>query len=843
MRQNRRRMKTNLEQYQMQDRHNRFYYSPRNIGNSNYNPHSYNRSTNSNRTIYLQKSDPISFFPITIKLIKKDGYNSSFSPQSINYYSPSDSINNNNSYAYYPIKGFRKKYYLEKTPPNNRRYNNKYNKYIYNDNSRNNRNLSQINRLKNSLGNPNQARNVMIKNNVRNNRYISVSPSQNSYIDSRRDKINNYYGNNEIETDRNNYFDDKYRIKYFLPKNHVNKLRFINKKKFISKSPLLSNINNIHKNNLRFIDNTKYNNRSFSYRFYPNNDSYINKYNLENSPDVLSNYTDINQYQKGGRNNINNNFRRKRVSPITFTSVLNNKTPLIISRDKIIKEEINLNDFNDNINNYNNIPNNIFINNNIVYSYNVVKIKLDDLIFIERRLNDIIMALNNGRNIFEIGAINESVEFFVFYFHSSLKNKLSLFFLEPNRLVVKSAFNLNLFIVILTYHLSLNPTMINKVILLLRKIYELIKMNLFLLIRKIMIYYGYEFCRKNESYFRNCIYYLNQNGLSNTYEKDIIDLINMNCISIVNDVGNILNYYKTINNRYFDDFQNIYFNLSKMNEQDMNNYFYNNLFNLSRENFVNQQRMNYYYDYNIDDPEDSKFNDSNDYYYNDNINDINNFNNNYNQNQDYSFRQETDEDDQFLNNIILSYKRNKEFPPFLPNQSTKKYTLVLDLLNTLINMKVSSDGKKIIHLRPGLISFLTAIKPFYEIVSFSKLSKKYSNMIIQVIEGDRKLFDYNLYREHCSLVKRKFVKDITRIGRDIKKIIMIDDFPENLKAHIENGILILPYDGDDRKEDRVLYELKKLLILFFRMGNEDIRSSIKKYKSEIYNKITLGLIK
>ena len=116
-------------------------------------------------------------------------------------------------------------------------------------------------------------------------------------------------------------------------------------------------------------------------------------------------------------------------------------------------------------------------------------------------------------------------------------------------------------------------------------------------------------------------------------------------------------------------------------------------------------------------------------------------------------------------------------------------------------------------------------------------------MIIQVIEGDRKLFDYNLYREHCSLVKRKFVKDITRIGRDIKKIIMIDDFPENLKAHIENGILILPYDGDDRKEDRVLYELKKLLILFFRMGNEDIRSSIKKYKSEIYNKITLGLIK
>ena len=70
---------------------------------------------------------------------------------------------------------------------------------------------------------------------------------------------------------------------------------------------------------------------------------------------------------------------------------------------------------------------------------------------------------------------------------------------------------------------------------------------------------------------------------------------------------------------------------------------------------------------------------------------------------------------------------------------------------------------------------------------------------------------------------------------------MVDDLPDNLKEHIDNGILILPYDGDNSKDDRVLYELKKLLILFFRLGYEDIRSAIKYYKNEIYNKITLGL--
>ena len=70
---------------------------------------------------------------------------------------------------------------------------------------------------------------------------------------------------------------------------------------------------------------------------------------------------------------------------------------------------------------------------------------------------------------------------------------------------------------------------------------------------------------------------------------------------------------------------------------------------------------------------------------------------------------------------------------------------------------------------------------------------------------------------------------------------MVDDLQENLNTHIDNGILILPYDGDDNKEDRILYELKKILILFNNLGYEDLRNALKSYKKEIYEKITLGL--
>ena len=178
--------------------------------------------------------------------------------------------------------------------------------------------------------------------------------------------------------------------------------------------------------------------------------------------------------------------------------------------------------------------------------------------------------------------------------------------------------------------------------------------------------------------------------------------------------------------------------------------------------------------------------------------------------------------------------------PFLKLKNNKKYTLILDLEDTLINVKIDNEGKIFCSPRPGLMSFLNGIKPFYEIISFTKLSKEYSDIIIKEIEGNKKLFDYNLNRDHCSLVGRDFIKDISRIGRDLKKIIMIDDLEDNLRLYVNNSILICPYKKDG--DDRVLFELKKLLILFFRLGYEDIRIAIKNYRKEIYKKITLGNI-
>ena len=76
----------------------------------------------------------------------------------------------------------------------------------------------------------------------------------------------------------------------------------------------------------------------------------------------------------------------------------------------------------------------------------------------------------------------------------------------------------------------------------------------------------------------------------------------------------------------------------------------------------------------------------------------------------------------------------------------------------------------------------------------------------------------------------------------MKRIIMIDDLPENLERFKSNGILILPYEGEEQSNDRILFELKKLMILFYKLGYDDIRKALQQYKNYINDKITLGNI-
>ena len=764
------------------------------------------------KIILLEKTSPHYQFPVYVKFIKKSN-ESDFS------LSPSKNTYSNigaNNISFINLTNKNRNSILSDESPFKNRFSNKpiFNKEY------------EIQKLKNSLQTP-QSKTINIQGNIdkRKNRFITISQSHSSKKEkieennpnveikigeNEKDDFNEHASINNNETDNN--FNIKHKMRYLLSKNYKGKKYYKGKYNNNTKSPysnnsglnINTNNNTINSMNINIGNAVNFNNKrnlklnlnsNNANRFIKNmedNDS-VKINNLVNTPGTISTITENNPFTTNQRNSIKKGLTKNNAQ---------NWNPYIRnSYNEIIQEEIHLKE------------GNIFLRDNNENNEEI-DIKLDDLIFIEGRLNDIIISLNNKKNIFDISAINETVEFFSFYFHSTLRNKFPLFFYSQNRIIVQSAFNLNLFLILITYHLSLNTSMLIKIIILLRNIFELLKINLYLFVRKMEIFYGEEFCQNNEIYFKTFDKFLKENDMYDLNENEIIIIINKNCISIVNDLENILNYYKTINNKYYQDFQEIYMSISKLTEQDISNYFYNNLYNALDENEIMETKI-------------------------ENINGDNNGINNDYEEENNNIPIQIKENEGYLNSIILSYKKNKAMPPFIRSQNKKKYTLVLDLEDTIINVKIDSEGRLLCRMRPGLLSFLNGIKPFYEIVSFTKLSKEYSDKIIEEIQGKKKIFDYNLYREHCTLVGTKFVKDIRKIGRDMKKIVVVDDLAENLRTNGDNGILISPYKIEDYN-DRVLFELKKILILFFRMRYEDVRIGIKNYQDEIYNKITLG---
>ena len=172
----------------------------------------------------------------------------------------------------------------------------------------------------------------------------------------------------------------------------------------------------------------------------------------------------------------------------------------------------------------------------------------------------------------------------------------------------------------------------------------------------------------------------------------------------------------------------------------------------------------------------------------------------------------------------------------------KKYTLLISLDETLIHFKIDSkiknNNKGIIQLRPGLNEFLSEIKPYYEIIAFSNGNKKYTDLLINLIDKKKIFFDNKLYREHCNIIDNDFVKDITKIGKDLTKIVIVDNLVQNYRLNKENGINIKSFYGEIN--DQILFELGKILIKIAKFKG-DIRKGISYYKDDIINKVSSNI--
>ena len=174
-------------------------------------------------------------------------------------------------------------------------------------------------------------------------------------------------------------------------------------------------------------------------------------------------------------------------------------------------------------------------------------------------------------------------------------------------------------------------------------------------------------------------------------------------------------------------------------------------------------------------------------------------------------------------------KKEEEKPiitdPFIKEPMTKDFCLVLDIDETISHTMRLSFGNYFL-LRPGVIHLIKKLYHFFEIDIFTAAIKRYADNIVNKLDPNDEYINYRFYREHCIYEGTKSVKKLVRIGRELSKIIFVDNIKYNAKYNMDNLYHVSSWKDD--VYDQEIVKLQDLLIDIIVNGafKEDIRKGI-----------------
>ncbi|BFZ15543.1 hypothetical protein BsWGS_18582 [Bradybaena similaris] len=173
---------------------------------------------------------------------------------------------------------------------------------------------------------------------------------------------------------------------------------------------------------------------------------------------------------------------------------------------------------------------------------------------------------------------------------------------------------------------------------------------------------------------------------------------------------------------------------------------------------------------------------------------------------------------------------DKYLLPPVRQQDINKKCVLIDLDETLVHssfkpvnnadfvVPVEIDGtvhQVYVLKRPHVDEFLQHMGKHFECVLFTASLAKYADPVADLLDKWN-VFRCRLFRESCVFHRGNYVKDLSRLGRDLNQVVIIDNSPASYIFHPENAVAVSSWF--DEMNDT---ELLDLIPFFERLEQAD----------------------